>query len=234
MIGKVPDTIADRSIVVHMTRKLTTETREPLSELNPASIKAKCARFALDARQTIAQSEKIRDKNLNDRAADTYDPLYAIARLAGKEWEEKLHAAAIAISPGAGSKSTGAEMLLDIYAIFLSTGRRQIFTRELAEFLRNDEFNTTCAVLKDSALDEYKISELLRAYGIKPAPCRLGKTVSRGYRIDDFVEALKRYVPKADLDARTAEVERQEKLFEEAEEFAEQVDRLRVRTGEED
>jgi hypothetical protein len=43
MIGKVPDTIADRSIVVQMARKLTTETRAPLAELDPAIIKAKCA-----------------------------------------------------------------------------------------------------------------------------------------------------------------------------------------------
>ena len=231
MIGQVPDTIADRSIVVHMTRKLTSEICAPLAELNPADIKAKCARFALDIGQNIAGSEKIRGKDLNDRAADTFDPLYVIARLAGRGWEEKLHAAALAISPGAGSKSTAAELLLDIYSIFLSTGRKQIFTRELAEFLRNEEYNATCRVLKDSALDEYKISELLREYGIKPAPCRIGKLVSRGYRPEDFIEALKRYVPKADLEARTQEVERQEKLYEEAEEFAEKVERLQALTG---
>ena len=73
MIGKVPDTIADRSIVVSMVRKLTTETRAPLAELNAATIKAKCARFALDEGKKIAQCDKIRGKDLNDRAADTFD-----------------------------------------------------------------------------------------------------------------------------------------------------------------
>ncbi|HEV2453372.1 MAG TPA: DUF3631 domain-containing protein [Verrucomicrobiae bacterium] len=134
MIGKVPDTIADRSIVVPLVRKLTAEIRAPLAELNPAVIKAKCARFALDEAQKIARHNKIRGEGLNDRAADTFDPLYVIARLAGKEWEEKLHAAALAISPGSGgSKNTAAELLLDIFSIFLSTGKTKIFTRTLVD-----------------------------------------------------------------------------------------------------
>src|SRR5580698_10157797 len=80
MIGEAPDTIADRSIVVKLVRKLTTETCTPLSELNTAEIKSKCARFALDAHASIAQHPKINGEGLNDRAADTFDPLFVIAR----------------------------------------------------------------------------------------------------------------------------------------------------------
>ncbi|HTV43168.1 MAG TPA: DUF3631 domain-containing protein [Candidatus Sulfotelmatobacter sp.] len=234
MIGKVPDTIADRSIVVRMARKLTAETRAPLSELDATIIKAKCARFAMDEGQKIARSEKIRGQGLNDRAADTFDPLYVIARLAGKHWEEKLHATALAICPG-GSESSAAELLLDIYSIFLGTGRRKIFTRTLAELLRDGEEATiTSAALKDPSINEQKISELLRAYGIRPSPCRIGKEVARGYTPEDFVDALKRYVPAADLEARTQEVERQNKLLEEADNFAEDMKRFRRANGVED
>ncbi|HUA66652.1 MAG TPA: DUF3631 domain-containing protein, partial [Alphaproteobacteria bacterium] len=112
MIGKVPDTIADRSIVVPMVRKFPTEKRAPLAMLNSDDIKAKCARFALDHRQHIGQCEKIHGDGLNDRAADTFDPLYVIARLAGQEWEEKLHAAALALAHSAQSRSSGTDLLL--------------------------------------------------------------------------------------------------------------------------
>jgi hypothetical protein len=235
MIGKVPDTIADRSIVVRMARKLTSETRAPLSELDPTAIKAKCARFALDERGKIDQSEKIRGQGLNDRAADTFDPLYVIARLAGKQWEEKLHATALAISPGAASESTASELLLDIYSIFISTGRTKIFTRTLAELLRNGEESAiTSAALKDPSINEQKISELLRAYGIRPSPCRIGHEVARGYKPEDFTDALKRYVPKADLEARIQEVERQNKLLDEADKFAEDMAQFRRMNGVED
>jgi hypothetical protein len=218
MIGKVPDTIADRSILVHMARKLTSEIRAPLAELNTENIKAKCARFALDKRHIVAQCAKIRSEGLNDRAADTFDPLYVIARLAGKEWEEKLHAAALVLSPISGSKSTAAELLLDIYSIFLSTGSKKIFTRKLVENLRDEEFNVTSAALKDSGIDEQKIAQLLRPYGIKPSLCRIGSHVARGYCVEHFADAIARYVPEADLAARMQEVERENKLFEEADE----------------
>jgi hypothetical protein len=216
MIGKVPDTIADRSIVVHLTRKLIDEICAPLHELNPAVIKSKCARFALDERQKIAQFEKIRGEGLNDRAADTFDPLYVIARLAGVQWVSKLHAAALGLSP-AGSKSSAAELLLEIYAMLVVTGRKKIFTRSLAEILREES-----AVLKDSAINELKISDLLRPYGIKPSLIRMGKQVARGYTREDFSEALARYVPKAEVEARIKQKEKEEKLFAEAEEFAEE------------
>ena len=48
MIGEAPDTISDRSIVVKMSRKLTTETCIPLAALNTTEIRSKCARFALE------------------------------------------------------------------------------------------------------------------------------------------------------------------------------------------
>ncbi|HEV2329573.1 MAG TPA: DUF3631 domain-containing protein [Verrucomicrobiae bacterium] len=220
MIGKVPDTIADRSILVHMTRKLTTEIRAPLAELNIANIKSKCMRFAMDKRHIVAQCGKIRGEGLNDRAADTFDPLFVIVRLAGEEWEQKLHAAALVLSPIAGSKSTVAELLLDIYAIFLSSHREKIFTRVLVEHLRDEEYNVTSAALKDSSIDENKIAQLLRPYGIKPSLCRIGAQVARGYSIEQFADAIARYVPETDLAARMREIERENKLFEEADEIA--------------
>ncbi|HXC37019.1 MAG TPA: hypothetical protein VNV43_14165, partial [Candidatus Acidoferrales bacterium] len=52
---------------------------------------------------------------------------------------------------------------------------------------------------------------------------RVGKDVSRGYLAEDFSEALGRYVPKADFDARMQEMHQRHKLWTEvkAEEDAE-------------
>lgn len=211
MIGSVPDTIADRSIVVPMARKLVTETRAPLSELDASHIKAKCARFALDERERIAGSGKIRGDGLNDRAADTFDPLYVIARLAGKDWEEKLHAAARAIAPQSGS-TIGPDLLLDIHTIFVRLREKKIFSRDLIEILRDPDLDMKSAALKDSAIDESRISEILRPYGIRPATVRIGKKVGRGYIHDDFNDALARYVPPGHVQARLDEMERRSQL----------------------
>jgi putative DNA primase/helicase len=218
MIGKVPDTIADRSIVVPMVRKLVTEIRAPLAELDPAIIKAKCARFALDERPKIAGHEKIRGDGLNDRAADTFDPLYVIARFAGEQWEQKLHMAALAICPGAQAKSIAAELLLDMHTLFFLMKEKKMFTRRVIALLQDEQFTMGSKVLKDSAIDEYKIAQLLRPYGIKPTTFRIGKEVNKGYVSEDFSEALARYVPKADVEARMKEIKRQGNLWDEVQE----------------
>ena len=217
MIGKVPDTVADRSIVVSMVRKLVTEKREPLAALNVSDIKAKCARFALDQRDAIGQSEKIHGEGLNDRAADTFDPLYVIARLAGSEWEQKLHAAALALCAG-GVQATGAiaELLLDIHTIFLFTEQKKMFTRGLLACLQEDEFALKANALNYLTLDECGLSDALRPYGIKSSTIRIGKDVMRGYLAEDFSDAVARYVPKADVEARIQEIKRQGNLWAEA------------------
>jgi putative DNA primase/helicase len=262
MIGEAPDTISDRSIVVKMSRKLTTETCAPLAELESsalsfshsgrstfqtsddnspspggegelasaeargskipsirqrtivAEIRSKCARFALDAADSIQQHPKITGQGLNDRAADTFDPLYVIARHAGPDWEKKLHAAALALSATTDSENSGASLILDILDIFTETASEKMFSRDLVARLR--EGATASQTLKYSAINEYHISKILRQYHIHPSHVRIGKEVSRGYLATDFRDALKRYVSEADIQARVQEMNQRWKLQAEA------------------
>jgi putative DNA primase/helicase len=216
MIGQAPDTIADRSIVVPMSRKLVTETCAPLAELNTTEIKSKCARFTLDTAQFITEAGKIRGEGLNDRAADTFDPLYVIARLAGGGWEQKLHAAARALSSTALSNNSGSELLLDIFSIFIQSGRERILIRDLAFTLREGGHGLKSFALKYSSINEHRISEILRSYGIKTTPVRDGKEVGRGYGLAQFEQAIGRYVPVNDFRARADELHRQDQLQAEA------------------
>lgn len=221
MIGQVPDTIADRSIVVPMSRKLVSETCAPLAELNTAEIKSKCALFALDMAHFIAESGKIRGEGLNDRAADTFDPLYVIARLAGGGWEQKLHAAALALAANAQSQQSGAELLMDILSVFVQSGRERILIRDLAFTLREGGHGLKSFALKYSNINEHRISEILRSYGIKTTTVRDGKEVGRGYGVAQFQQAIGRYVPLSDFKARVEELRRSEQLQAEARDEAE-------------
>lgn len=216
MIGQTPDTIADRSIVVPMCRKLVSERRAPLSELNTGGLKAKCVRFAEDTGQIIAQSEKIYGAGLNDRAADTFDPLYVIARLAGNEWEQKLHAAGAALVSNSQSHSHRCELLLDILTIFILSGKEKLFSRQLAATLRDGGCGTRSSALKYSAMDEHRICQTLRPYGIRPSTIRIGTEVNKGYRREDFHDALHRYVPSTDREAWIKEIGRMADLQIEA------------------
>jgi hypothetical protein len=143
-----------------MVRKLTTEKRAPLAALNTANIKAKGARFAQDLGPAIRECEKIHGEGLNDRAADTFDPLFVIARLAGKEWEEKLHAAALALAPIAQSRNSGTELLQDIYAMFVLMDETKMFTRLLFFIYRSFRMPELCVSSRSKAVSSRRVRTL--------------------------------------------------------------------------
>ncbi len=164
----------------------------------------------------MARCERIRGEGLNDRAADTFDPLYAIARQAGNDWEKRLHAAALHLTSTARTENIGVELLLDIMSIFLQSGREKVFSRELIATLREGRGGMKSLALTDSAIQERGIARILRSYGIRPKILRIGKEVNRGYEVDSLREALTRYVPGKEVQERLKELERRNELHREA------------------
>ncbi len=86
-IGKLPDTIQDRSLVITMRRKQKGETIEKLDEEAEAaldSLASKIARWAKDNAETLRET-KVEDLDeLGDRENDKWRPLLRIAAVCGK------------------------------------------------------------------------------------------------------------------------------------------------------
>ena len=88
-IGNVPDTVLDRSIVIALRRKLVGQEVNRLrgkdgGEL--AVLAMKSARWVADNEYRLRHSEPVPVAALNDRAADAWEPLFAIADAAGGGW----------------------------------------------------------------------------------------------------------------------------------------------------
>src|SRR5262249_26896364 len=77
-IGRLPDTLADRCIVIRMHRKTIKEQCERLRNLDTSPHRRQCARFALDHRAAISNAQPEIPPSLNDRAADIWEPLLAL------------------------------------------------------------------------------------------------------------------------------------------------------------
>lgn len=91
-IGGLPDTITDRAVNIRMRRRKTGETVQPFRERRDGPA-LKCVRDQLEAwladpsvLAKLADAERVMP--LEDRAADVWEPLIAIADLAGGEWPE--------------------------------------------------------------------------------------------------------------------------------------------------
>ena len=101
MIGSLPSTVRDRSIVVEMNRRARTD-RE-IENLRPAGIDAelrhlrrKLVRWAQDNVDALAVADPVMPDELHDRAQDNWRQLFAIAALCGPSWVVGAKTAALA------------------------------------------------------------------------------------------------------------------------------------------
>jgi hypothetical protein len=127
-IKKIPETVEDRSVVLRLKRKLPGEkvTRfrgRDGGELNV--LKRKAARFVADNEQRLRDIEPDMPEALNavgDRAPDAWEPLIAIADVAGGDWPKRARNVALTLS-GVNTITTtesdvDLELLSDIAQIF--------------------------------------------------------------------------------------------------------------------
>src|SRR5258708_33871212 len=97
-IGRLPDPLADRCILIRMQRKTASEECERLRSLETSAIRRQCARFVMDHSNEIANAQPEIPSTLHDRAADIWEPLLALAALAGGDWPELAPQAACSLS----------------------------------------------------------------------------------------------------------------------------------------
>jgi len=207
-IGHLPETLADRCIVLRLERKLPTEPCERLRNLDKVAVerlRRQCARFVLDHSAEIARARPELPRSLNDRAADLSEPLLAIADLAGCEWPARAREAVIGLTAHAEENDPMGALLLAIRAVFAAASGERIFSRTLVEGLNRLAHRPWAESRKGKEITERWLAEQLHPLDIRPRSVRLGGTVAKGYVEEDFAEAFKRYIPRGEMDASRAE-----------------------------
>jgi hypothetical protein len=100
-IGRLPETLADRCILIRMQRKTPNDQCERLRDFDMVAVRKdlrqQCAQFVQDHRDAIISAKPAIPAALNDRAADIWEPLLAIADCAGGDWPALAREAALAL-----------------------------------------------------------------------------------------------------------------------------------------
>jgi hypothetical protein len=194
-IGRLPDTIADRGVNIELKRRGPGESvarfrirrdRNKLTDLR--------GRLTVWVREHI---DELADAELDlpgveDRAADAWEPLIAIADAAGGHWSGNARAAcrALTVTAADADDELGALLLADI---------RQVFTDVGESFMPSNMLVRELCAIEESPwgddpekLTASKLAKLLRPYGVRPGH-NAAKTV-RGYEIGAFRDAFARYL----------------------------------------
>jgi hypothetical protein len=215
-IGTLPDTIADRSLPIRLTRKSRGETVERLRDRN-AKILAQPIVDDLEAwakREDVIKSlsaaRPAEVLELSDRQADICEPLLAIGEMAGGDWPERTRKALVAVClSDSDDDSLGTKLLAAIRDAFCNVDADRIATRDLLDRLVEQETDAPWAHWWEEDLRKgntrgpaARLASLLKPFRIKAQVMRLpDDSTARGYYRSDFDELWRRYCPPPPLKA---------------------------------
>jgi hypothetical protein len=212
-VGEIHDTLADRSVVIRMKRRTADESVAPLRRKHIAALDhlpRKCARWAADNNARLVGMEVEAPPELNDRAADNWEPLLGIADLAGGEWPARARRAALALSvaPDDDDRSSRAQALLaDVRGIFERTQSDRLTTKELLRELVGLEGRPWADYARGKGLSAHQLAAILRRFSIQTRNIRVATGVVKGYFVEDFADAFARYLgPEKRYTATLAEI----------------------------
>jgi hypothetical protein len=197
-IGRLPDTIEDRAVVVPMRRKARHEKAEEyrINRDRPVvnAIRDRLADWAANRLEDARDYATYRnvDMPVYDRAADVWEPLIIVAELAGEDWAALARDACKVICASAEEEDTeyspGQQLLADIRTVFE------------ADFMLSADLCNRLIFLPESSWNEqgltpHRLARMLREYGIKPKHGKDGDR--RGYYRREFRDAWTRYLPES-------------------------------------
>jgi hypothetical protein len=193
-IGTMPDTITDRAVNITMRRRTTGEQvsqfRSRRDEPVLHAVRDRLAAWASDNIDEL--TDAVPDMPVEDRAADTWEPLIAVADAAGGQWPRIARSACVALVEG--SQDADEERSLDVR---LLADIRRVFAEKDASFLPSVELLGALTDLPDSPWADFKytaskLAHRLDPYGVRPS--HNTEKTRRGYHLASFRDAFERYI----------------------------------------
>ena len=176
-IGSMPDTITDRGVNITMRRRTNTERVSQFRARRDGpileSMRHKLHAWGAANLEVLAKAEP--EMPVEDRAADTWEPLIAVADVAGGHWPTTARAACRALVERAGEsdedQSLAVKMLSDIRGIFADRCTPFLASGDLVGELRRIEESPW----SDFDLNPSKLAFRLKNFGIKPQRNRVAQ-----------------------------------------------------------
>lgn len=201
-IGRLAETIEDRAIIVRMKRR---HKGEPVERLRYKTrfddLRRKCAQFVADNADAIRTADPAIPQALNDRAADNWTPLLALADLAGGHWPETARKAALELSGNGEDTETlgiGGQLLADIRRAFDDAHADKLSSEDLCKRLADMEGHPWAEWGKQrKPISKNQLAKQLADFGVSSRDVRGEGGVKKGYLREDFDDAFDRYLPES-------------------------------------
>ncbi|MCV7428148.1 DUF3631 domain-containing protein [Mycobacterium montefiorense] len=199
-LDDLPDTIMTRSVVVRMRRRLGDEKVEPWRR----RINGKGAEELAERIDNWSSDEGVRPTwpdmppEIQDRDADVWEALLAVADLAGHAWATTARDAAKTIVAASRQRkpSVGVLLLADLQKVFNEANGDRLTTVAVLSALNAMAESPWPTIRRGEPIDARSLANRLGKYGIGSKTLRRGSVeVFKGYARSQFEDAWTRYVP---------------------------------------
>jgi 5S rRNA maturation endonuclease (ribonuclease M5) len=198
-IGNLPDTFRDRSIIVAMRRRRKDEhvARYRYREVSQKGIRraALVQAWAAEHKAEVeARYAKEDLKFLDDREADNWAPLFAIAAVAIPDRLDELKRIATRLGTAKNAldvdDSDSLRLLSDVRQIFVTSQTNRIGTSELISQLQRAEESPW------GDITQFKLARTLRSFGVSSKQLWIGERNTKGYEHDDLRPVFESYLSR--------------------------------------
>ena len=200
-LDDLPDTLMTRSVVIRMRRRAPGEKIEPwrLRTCGPEAEKlaSRLAAWTSAVSNKAGSEWPTMPEGVEDRDADVWEALLAVADLAGGVWPERGRAAATKLVGKSKEKAPtlGVMLLKDIRHIFDKRGVDRLSSDQLTEALVDLDEAPWAEIRGGKELNTRALSKRLGKYQIKSTTVKIAGGAMRGYKREDFTDAWERYIP---------------------------------------
>jgi hypothetical protein len=200
-LGRLPDTIHDRCVVIELRRRARDEDVEPYrlrhvrGEAN--ELARRLAAWAARHHDELAAADPEMPEGITDRPADCWAPLLAVADVAGGGWPTLARDTCLKLDEAraADDGSIGVRLLGDVRTIFTDAGTDRLASATIVEALARIE-EAPWGDWYGKPVTTRWLAAHLRPFAVRPRNMRTDTdAVVKGYFAEDLHDAWTRYVP---------------------------------------
>lgn len=193
-IGNLPDTITDRAVNITMRRRTSGEKVSQFRSRRDGPIlrvlRDRLAAWGAEHIEELSKAEP--DMPVEDRVADTWEPLIAVADCVGGRWPRLARKVCKAMESAADEADEEASLNL-----MLLSDLRSIFERKSVPFLSSADLVKELRWIEESPWSDFELNASKLAYRLKPFGVKPGhnhEKTQRGYTLESLFDAFRRYL----------------------------------------
>jgi hypothetical protein len=207
LIGSLPDTLADRAIHIEMERRrkdgpsVAPLRKTPEAEFE--TLRRKLLRWALDHGDAVEAREPEMPSHLNDRAADNWTPLVAIAGEVEGVWPGLVTTAMCGINDVLEDDNPAIPVLVALKQLYEQRGKTEaedyLKNTDIVQSLNEDKEAIWAKWNKGAGMEVGDLTKTLKPFKVKShqhAPSAEEKRTRGWFRYGDLKPVFDRYAPE--------------------------------------